>query len=158
MPIDQDQINRLLDISTESTQSDRVFMIEGGNMATAIDWFKRITGQQLSLFDLTRAKASGDTRAKQSGGFFIHTYQGTVNGQQVNVNLRGGSSSSIVTERLVTLMTRDFRYLGEAEYSTTTPGCPTIDITNPGALGAVPRIVNCKGRVEFKFTTTFVYG
>lgn len=150
MPIDQDQINLLLDIATPSTQSNRVFMVEKGNMMTAINWFTKITGQQLSLFDLIRNKAAG--------GFFIHTYNGSINGQPVNVNLRGGSSSSITTERLVLIMSNQYTARDEIWTSSTTPGCPTIDITNPQNLGQVPRVVTCDGRIEIKFTTTFQYG
>lgn len=149
MPINQMQINRLLDIASPSTQSDRVFMVEKGNMMTAIQWFAKITGQRLSLTDLTSLKASG--------GFFIHTHNGTVDGKPVNVNLRGGSSSSITTEKLVMLMTKDYRYLGDVESSSTTPGCPTIDITNPQNLAEVPRVITCNGRIEIKFATTHVY-
>ena len=149
MPINQDQINLLLDSATVSTQSNRVFMVERGNMMTAIQWFTKITGQRLSMRDLTDMRAAG--------GFFIHTFNGIVDGNPVNVNLRGGSSSSITTEKLVMLMTKDYQVLGEVRSTSTTAGCPTIDITNPQNLGAVPRVVTLKDRFEIKFTTTFVY-
>ncbi|MCB1955300.1 MAG: hypothetical protein KDG55_06465 [Rhodocyclaceae bacterium] len=147
MAIDQDQINLLLDSAQTSAQSNRVFMVERGNMMTAILWFNRITGQRLSLTDLSRNKAAG--------GFFVHTYTGSVDGKPVNVNLRGGSSSTITTERHTTILSKDYRLLGEIESSSTTAGCPTIDITNPQSLGKVPRVLHCEGRIEVKFTTTF---
>lgn len=97
------------------------------------------------------------TAMKASGGFFIHTHADTVGGNPVKVNLRGGSSSSITTERLVMLMTRDDRMLGDIEPNSTTAGGPTIGITNPQHPGSVPRVVNCVGRIEFKFATTWDY-
>ncbi|WP_306397480.1 hypothetical protein [Telluria beijingensis] len=149
MPIDQNQINLLLDSSVLSTQSNRVFMVERGNMMTAMSWFTKITGQRLAMADLTRLKAAG--------GFFIHTYAGNVNGNPVNVNLRGGSSSSITSEKHVMLLTKDYQMLGEIHSTSTTPGCPTIDITNPQHLGGVPRVVTLDGRIEIKFATTYTY-
>lgn len=149
MPINQNEISNLLSRASPSSQSDRVFMVEGGNMMTAIDWFRRITGQALSLADLSRNKATG--------GFFIHTYNGTVNGAPVNVNLRGGSSSTITTEKHVLLMTQGHQYLGEIDSSSTTAGCPTLDITNPQNLTLVPSVAHCQGRIEIKFTTTYVH-
>lgn len=147
MPINQDQINLLLDRSNLSTESNRVFIFEKGNMMTAIQWFTRITGQRLSLGDINRRRADG--------GFFIHTYQGVA--EDINVNLRGGSSSSITTNSLTVLMTHDYRFLDQIESSSVTAGCPTIDITNPQNLGQVPRVLNCEGRIEIKFTTTYRY-
>ena len=149
MAIDQDQINRLLDVTSRSDSSDRVFFVDDGNLMTAITWFGRITGTQLSREDLHGRKATG--------GFFLHTHNDAIGGTAVNVTLRGGSSSSITTDRKVHIFTQDHQLLEEIDTSDTTPGCPTIDITNPGALGRVPRVVTCDGRIEIKFTTRFAY-
>src|SRR5262249_39645867 len=116
---------------------------------TAMQWFTKITGQTLSMNDLVSNKAQG--------GFFVHTYAGTVNGNAVNVNLRGGARSSLTTEKMVTLSAKDDRDAGGIGDTSTTPGCATIDITNPQHLSQVPRVVTCQGRIEIKFTTTSVY-
>ena len=149
MAIDQDQINLLLDVAEPSDSSDRVFFIEKGNMMTAINYFKKITGEALSLQQLTSRKASG--------GFYLYTHKGRIGQKDVNVTVRGGSSSSVTSVRDVYIFTKDYQLLGHHSAETTTPGVPTLDITNPGALGQVPRIVTCEGRVEFKFTTRYEY-
>lgn len=149
MAIDQGAINNLLDTCNPSDQSDRVLMCENANMMTALNWFTKITGQRLSLAQLTGNKAAG--------GFYLHTHADTVGGNAVNVNLRGGSSSTITTEYVHDIMTKDHQYLGTVEKTSKTPGCPTIDITNPQHLGQAPRVVNCNGRIEIKFTTTYEY-
>lgn len=148
MPINEQVINNLLDNATPSNSSDRVYFVEPGNMMTAMSYFKRITGQQLGLDALSQ---------KASGGFFVHTYNGMINGQQVNVNLRGGSTSDVTYTRLVHVLSVSHQLVDAEETSQVAHGVPTIDITNPGALNGVPRLQNAQGRVEFKFTNRFSY-
>lgn len=146
MPINELAINSLLDMAVKSDSSDRVYFVEGGNLMTAIEFFTRITGQRLTRTDLSM---------RASGGFFVRTYQDAV--LPINVMVRGGSSSDVSYTRMVHILSHDHQLVDASESSQVAHGVPTLDITSPGSLLAVPRIVNAVGRVEFKFTTRFQY-
>lgn len=137
MPINQDAVNSLIDNSIPSETSNRVYFVEPANLMTAIDFFKRITGQGVpSLTSMNVA----------AGGFFFHTHSENIDGSRVNVTLRGGSSSIVPISR--TLCTPS----GDERSTYNLPGCTTLDITNPEALSNVPRFSGNATRVEFKFT------
>ncbi|HEX4948704.1 MAG TPA: hypothetical protein VFZ34_18655 [Blastocatellia bacterium] len=144
MAINQGEINILLGQAASVPNTDRVFFVEPGNMMTALHWFKRITGVELSLPQLTQRKAEG--------GFFFYTHQDNVNGVAVNVTIRGGSSSPVSTTREVYTYTHDYQPLSNTESQSVLPGVPTLELTNPQAMAEVPKFLTLNGRVEFKFT------
>lgn len=141
MPIDQQAINDLLaECEDANNNGVKVYFCERGNLMTAINCFRRITGQAFNFA----------TAVTTAGGFKLQNYQETINGIQVGVNLRGGSSSTVTTERYtltapgaqgVTISTHDVN------------GVPTIDVINPAALTLVPAFLGLATRVEIKFTT-----
>lgn len=144
MPIQQGEINVLLNQSVPSGSSDRVFFIEPANLVTATQWFQRITGVRLSLQQLTGRTAAG--------GFFFYTHNDRIGPNAVNVTIRGGSSSSVSTTREVYTFTSDYRSLSEFSSTSTVPGVATLELTNPRAFDEVPAFAKLDGRVEFKFT------
>jgi hypothetical protein len=102
---------------------------------TALTYFRRITGTNISIQELSARRAEG--------GFFFVTRSHVIAGTTVNVTLRGGSSSAVTVNREVYGYRRNFQPLFEVHSQSVLPGVPTLDITNPNVLAAV------LGRVEF---------
>ena len=82
MPINQDQIETLIQLSNPANMSGRkMWVMDGTNMASAIWWFRKITGVEFNLF----------TARQSPSGFRFLTIEDDTLG--VKVTLRGGSSS-----------------------------------------------------------------
>ena len=141
MPINQQAINDLLARCEDANNNGvKVYFCDDGNLMTAINSFRRITGQDFNF----------STAVTTAGGFKLQNYQETINGAQVGVNLRGGSSSSVTTERYTMTAPGD---KGLTVSTHDVNGVPTIDIINPAALTLVPAFMGLATRVEIKFTT-----
>lgn len=82
MPINQHQIEYLIQLSKPANMSGRKMWVkDGANMATAVQWFRKITGVEFNLF----------TARQTPSGFLFVTIED--NNLGVKVTLRGGSSS-----------------------------------------------------------------
>ena len=92
-----------------NTSGRKVWIMDGGNMMTAISDFKKMTGMH---FDPNKARTSPQ-------GFKFETLTERVNGADVTITLRGGSSSVIDTNH--------------GPHA----GPPTIEIQNAQVLGEV---------------------
>ena len=162
MPIDQSEIRNMLSQCVDAKNVGRkVYFCERGNLMTAINYFRKITGRS---FDIGIPPAPGvggppgvartATFSSPSGpvkAFQFNTYTDQVGGTNVTVTLRGGSSSPVTTERYV-LTSGDNK--GMTHYTHDLPGVPTMEFQNASALTAVDEFHGIGDRiVEIKFTT-----
>jgi len=167
--INQDHVQDMLNLSNPANMSGRkMFVMDGGNMMTAINWFKKITGQPFLFPIPVPVKVAGgegyEKRMPEGAARVVDTpynyivdedgetrtvkdtHKGFVLASHadagVTVTLRGGSSSVL-----------------DGAWGTKHDGPPTIEIQNAQKLTNVAIIqrFNVKGKkgiiVEVKFTT-----
>lgn len=143
--LNQGAIQDLLNLSNPANMSGRkMWVFDGGNMMTAMNWFKKITGVQF-LLPIPIGGPGGEmptgaaTDTKSVGA--LQSYQGDVGDKAVTVTLRGGSSSTL-----------------DGAWGNPHNGPPTIEIADARNLIAVPTCqtflkATKKVIVEIKFTT-----
>jgi|SRR4051794_13094140 hypothetical protein len=169
MPIDQAQITLMLAECVDANNVGRkVYFCEGGNLMTAMNYYRKITGQQFDLGvpliplaqggqapPATARTATFSSPAGPVKSFKFNTYSELVGGINVSVTLRGGSSSPVQTERYV-LTSGDAT--GQTVYTHGLPGVPTMEFQNAWALTAVLPFQALGDRiVEVKFTTRYEF-
>ncbi len=129
MPIDQTSVQEMIKACGQPAQTKgrRVWICDGGNMMTAINYFKQITGEEFDMLKLPTV----------ASGFKLKTVAQEINGKDVKVTLRGGSSSSVAAQ-------------GNAHH-----GPPTLEIQCAEALRLVPQFLDFPDKtiVEVKFST-----
>jgi hypothetical protein len=147
--INQDAIEDLLNLSNPANMSGRkMFVNDGGNMMTAMNWFKKITGTAYlppipiggpgGLVPVGAAREVVDKGVKQFG---LCAHKEVVGLGTLTVCLRGGSSSTL-----------------DGAWGSPHHGPPTIEIFDARLLTLVP---TCQPFlqaakqviVEIKFTT-----
>ena len=170
MPINQAEINKMLSECVDTDNVGRkVFFCENGNLMTAMNYFRAITGQRFDLGiplqpggavapgarTATFSSKDENNRTIQVKNFKFNTYGEQIGGTQVSVTLRGGSSSPVTTERYVlTAGTAS----GHTTYTSDLPGVPTMEFQNASALVNVTKFQGLGDRiVEVKFTTRFAF-
>jgi hypothetical protein len=109
------------------TKGRRVWICDGANMMTAMNYFRDITGEEFNMLALPTVPS----------GFKLKTVSQTILDKDVKVTLRGGSSSTVQSA-------------GNAHN-----GPPTLEIQNAEALTLVPQFAGfpAKTIVEVKFST-----
>jgi hypothetical protein len=129
MPIQQTAVADMIKACGPAAQTKgrRVWICDGANMMTAMNYFRDITGEEFDLLKLPTVPS----------GFKLKTVSQTIADKDVKVTLRGGSSSSIEAA-------------GNKHH-----GPPTLEIQNAEALTLVPQFVGfpAKTIVEVKFST-----
>lgn len=166
MPIDQAQITLMLAECVDANNVGRkVYFCERGNLMTAMNYYRKITGQKFDLGiplapggQVPQGPARTATFSSQAGpvkSFKFNTFSENVAGTNVSVTLRGGSSSPVQTERYV-LTAGNAN--GQTFYTHDLPGVPTMEFQNASALTAVLAFQGLGDRiVEVKFTTRYEF-
>lgn len=142
--INQDHIEDLLKLSNPANMSGRKMWVhDGGNMMTAMNWFKKITGREFLLpipvGGPGTAMPGGAAQSTGVGALISHTEQ--IGGKDVTVTLRGGSSSTL-----------------DGAWGNPHQGPPTLEIQDARHLTGVPTCQPFASHakkiiVEVKFTT-----
>lgn len=133
MPFNQSAIAEMITAcgAPAQTKGRRVWICDGANMMSAMNYFKDITGEEFNLLTLRPVQT----------GLLLKSVHDTLLGKKVTVTLRGGSSSSIDGP-------------GNKHH-----GPPTLEILYAENLTLVPQFVNFpnKTTVEVKFSTRAEY-
>lgn len=133
MPIQQTAVDEMIKACGLPAQAKgrRVWICDGANMMTAMNYFRQITGEEFDIMNLPTV----------ASGFKLKTVSQTIGDKDVKVTLRGGSSSTVQSA-------------GNAHN-----GPPTLEIQNAEALTLVPQFVGfpAKTIVEVKFSTRAEY-
>jgi hypothetical protein len=131
MPINQSQIETMIQLSNPANMSGRkMWVMDGANMATAVQWFRKITGVEFNLFT---------ARQSPSGFRFLTIDDGDLG---VKVTLRGGSSSILDGAWVPPDNTYDPRAaLAKPAYRLTDPANPKSSGTEP-ILGTTGKTKN----------------
>lgn len=166
MPIDQKAVVDMVAACVETSNVGRkVYFCENGNLMTAMNYFRKITGQKFDLGIPVGGPGSAQhgvartaTFSSSQGpikSFQFNVYKERVGNTDVTVTLRGGSSSPVATERYVLTSGKDD---GSTVYTQDLPGVPTLEFQNPSALTGVPAFLALGDRmVEIKFTTRYEF-
>ncbi|TDL91034.1 hypothetical protein [Meridianimarinicoccus aquatilis] len=129
MPLNQSAVAQMITEAGQPAQTKgrKVWILDGGNMMTAMNHFKQITGEDFNMAALPTV----------ASGFKLKTVSEAVLGTTVKVTLRGGSSSSIDGP-------------GNKHH-----GPPTLEIQYAEALTLVPAFLGFKKKtvVEVKYST-----
>ena len=141
--------------------SRKVYFCERGNLMTAINYFRKITGRSFDIGipaapgvggrpgGARTATSSSPSRPVKALQFNTHSDQ--IGSTNVTVTLRGGGSSSPVTTEPYVLTSGDDK--GLMHYTHDLPGVPTMEFQNAFALTAVDEFHGIGNRiVEVKFT------